>query len=382
VPPPVRVEEEPAPMIVPIMSIERRVPAHPVGGRIVAVVAAFLIVPVASPAQQPSTSRDELIRKWDLDRDGKISDGEAEVARSRMRRARLNAELGGADPLSTRPRAGGEASSGAEAAARPELGSSPATRPLDEDGGLILVPGTGDRGGRPLGLPDEPAPTPRREREPLPGNRAPTASPPIPQASARSGLPAPAAATPSRPGAGLLPGRDAPPIGRDERAPGTGRELTSRARVLPGGPPPVDALRRQPVPSRPGVIAGGAAADGTRSSPPAVRPGYGAPVPNDLNAGRLPAGLPPSRGTASGPAAPMSRMGPGMGPGMGAGSVPGLRPEGQATPARRPLSGPRSTVSSPPPLPPPPRPGGLSPTPRSTAAPRVSRPAAENVYGR
>jgi hypothetical protein len=364
-----------------MLSIERSVAAHAGPRSLLAFCAAVGLLASSSPAQQPSTSRDELIRKWDLDRDGKISDGEAEVARSRMRRARLNAELGGTDPLSTRPRAGGDASTGADPAGRPELGLSPAIRPPEEDGGLILVPGTGDRGGRPLGLPEEPAPMPRREREPLPGNRAPTASPPIPQASARSGLPGPAPTTPSRPGSGLLPGRDAPPAGRDERAPGAGRELTSRARVLPGAPPPVDALRQQPVPSRPGVIAGGAAASGTRSSLPAVRPGYGAAGPNDLNAGRLPAGLPPSRGIASGPAAPTSRMGPGM----GSGSVPGLRPEGQATPGRRPLSGlsgPRSAVSSPPPLPPPPRPGGVSPTPRSTAAPRVPRPAAENVYGR
>lgn len=355
-------------MSMPITSIERGIAVRPAAGWALALAAAFGIVPVASPAQQPSTSRDELIRKWDLDRDGKISDGEAEVARSRMRRARMSAELGGgADPLATRPRAGG-AAVGAAPAIQPELGMSPAIQP-ELDTGLILVPGTGDRGGRPLGLPAEPAPAPRREREPLPGNRAPSAAPPVPQASSRS-APGPAAAMPARQGGGLVPSRGDRPLGRDERSPDAGRELTSRARVLPGGLPQGDAARQQSGLSRPGVITGGAAAGGQRSSLPAVRPSPGAAGFNDLNAGRLSGGWPSSRGGVSGPAAPTNRMGQTGGP------------VGQSASGRGQLSGPRSAMSPPPPLPPPPRPGGMSPTSRSTAAPRLPRPAAENLYGR
>lgn len=368
-----------------MLSIERIAAAF---RRVLTVGVAVGLFAASAAAQQPSTSRDELIRKWDLDRDGKISDGEAEVARSRMRRARMNAELGsGTDPLTGRPRAGGAPTGrsgpagrpelGVSPADRPELGGSPASRP-DEDGGLILVPGTGARGGRPLGLAAEPEPLPRREREALPGNRAPGLVPPVPQAATRSSQPDPTA--PARSGSTLLPGREDRTAGRDGRAPGAARELSSRARMLPGGAPPpaVDGARQQPAPSRPGVIAGGAAPGSARSAPPsgrplapAVRPGYGTGASNDLNAGRLPAGPPPTRGIASGPAVPPS-------PGR-------LGPEPQSMPSRRlppGMSGMRPALSSPPPLPPPPRAGGTAPPPRPTAAPRVPRPAAENVYGR
>jgi len=361
-----------------MLMIARVAAGHAVPRSVLPVCVALGLLAGSAAAQELSTSREELIRKWDLDRDGKISDGEAEVARSRMRRARSNAELGGGtDPLTGRPRAGGESATGAAPAVRPEAGQSPAIRleaqsstiRPEDDGGLILVPGTGDRGGRPLGLPPEPAALPRRDRAALPGNRAPAPVSPVPQAATRNSQPGPPSApTQARSGSGLLPGREDRTAGRDERSAGAGRELTSRARVLPGGPPAIEGVRQPPVPARPGVIAGGAGPGGPRGSLPAVRPGYGAGGPNDLNAGRLPAGLPSSRGTAAGPAA-ANRQGP----------------EGQAPPGRRPpsgLPGPRAAMSAPPTLPPPPRPGGAAAAPRSTSAPRVPRPAAENVYGR
>jgi hypothetical protein len=352
-----------------MLSIERTAAAHAGPRYVLAVCAAVGIVASSAAAQQPATSRDELIRKWDLDRDGKISDGETEIARSRMRRARLNAELGsGTDPLTGRPRADENATGRAGQAIRPEPGSSPAIRPEGDDS-LILVPGTGDRGGRPLGLAAEPEPQPRREREALPGNRAPELVPSVPQAAVRGSQPLPNAAPSARSGGSLLPGRENRGISRDERSPGAGRELTSRARMLPGGPPPaVDGSRPQPLPARPGVIAGGAAPGSARAVPPAVRPGYGSGAPSDLNAGRLPGGPPPARGIASGPP-PAARIGP------EAQSMPGRRlPPG--------MSGVRPGLSSPPPLSAPPRVGGTAPPTRPTTAPRVPRPAAENVYGR
>lgn len=51
-------------------------------------------------------SREELVRQWDLDGNGTIDASEANVARARMRRARIETELGtGIDPLTGKPRA-------------------------------------------------------------------------------------------------------------------------------------------------------------------------------------------------------------------------------------------------------------------------------------
>ncbi|MFM7244291.1 MAG: hypothetical protein ACKO40_08980 [Planctomycetaceae bacterium] len=50
-------------------------------------------------------SREELVRQWDLDGNGTIDASEANVARARMRRARIETELGtGIDPLTGKPR--------------------------------------------------------------------------------------------------------------------------------------------------------------------------------------------------------------------------------------------------------------------------------------
>jgi hypothetical protein len=53
----------------------------------------------------PRKTREELIREWDLNSDGKIDQGEAEVAASRMRRERAELRLNsGIDPVTGRPR--------------------------------------------------------------------------------------------------------------------------------------------------------------------------------------------------------------------------------------------------------------------------------------
>jgi len=50
-------------------------------------------------------SREELVRQWDLDGNGTIDASEAGVARARMRRARMEMEVGsGIDPLTGKPR--------------------------------------------------------------------------------------------------------------------------------------------------------------------------------------------------------------------------------------------------------------------------------------
>ena len=69
--------------------------------------------PPASPAPAASTpapvilrkTREELIREWDSNKDGKIDLGEAEVAASRMRLERAEIRLNtGIDPITGRPR--------------------------------------------------------------------------------------------------------------------------------------------------------------------------------------------------------------------------------------------------------------------------------------
>jgi len=60
---------------------------------------------VGVPAADTDVSREELVRQWDLDGNGSIDASEAAVARARMRRARLEMELGTSiDPLTGKPR--------------------------------------------------------------------------------------------------------------------------------------------------------------------------------------------------------------------------------------------------------------------------------------
>lgn len=76
------------------------------------------------------------------------------------------------------------------------------------------------------------------------------------------------------------------------------RDTTGRDRDLNAGRPVNDGRRppNGPVP-REKMGMGGVVSGGVRAGAPAVRPGYGANGPKvDLNAGRLPAGLPPARG--------------------------------------------------------------------------------------
>lgn len=168
------------------------------------------------------SSREELVRQWDLDGNGTIDASEASVARARMRRSRMALEMdSGIDPVTGKPRviADGEAAD-------------------DEP------PADGD-------LPPDTAPPPRRTRGPeepaLPGTRVPDAA--VPDAT-------PDAAGPS------VPKAAAPPSA------GTAKR-------------PSPSSKPAPAPSRPGSITGG-----IRAGAPAARPGYGSLGPKrDLNAG-------------------------------------------------------------------------------------------------
>lgn len=220
----------------------------PVQRRTFATVGSIAVALVAVSAtslravEPPLASREELVRRWDLNDDGAIDEGEAEVARSRMRRERAEVDMqAGLDPLTGKPRImAADDAAGAK--------DEPKRSPLEDD--------------------QPPAAGRKKPETGLPGTRAPDVRPPIP--SSRSG---PAA------GAGTVD--DRPAAGRDAR-PGGG---VSRQGAIRGGTSGTGG----------GIVTGGARAGG------AARPGYGSTVPRpDLNAGRLPAGPPRRRPTPAG----------------------------------------------------------------------------------
>lgn len=210
-------------------------------------VAAFLPRVVARAADPALTTRDELVRKWDLNKDGVIDEGELEIARAKMRRERVDLQLGaGLDPLTGRPR---EAS--------------------DEQRAQADAPS----------LPELPEPEPRRKSgkggAALPDTQLPDVRPPIPSSQAQPRA------------AGSPPAASSASDGGSRGAAGTGGDIPRRdaaGRVT---------FRGLAAGEERGVVTGGA-----RAGAPA-RPGYGAAVPKpDLNAGRLPAGPPGRRPVA------------------------------------------------------------------------------------
>jgi hypothetical protein len=221
----------------------------------VAVACLVTAAATSSPRADESAaaSREALVRKWDLNDDGSIDEGEAEVARSKMRRERADLQLNsGLDPLTGKPKI--IATDATDHAAGPEGGQTEQEprRPKSAAGDQRL-PGTGVPDGRP----------------PIPGTRPPS-------------------------------GRDAQPTPGAAAAQATG---------------PQPAAAANPPAAGPGIVTGGARAGAV------ARPGYGARVPRpDLNAGRLPAGLPGRRPAPAGggllpnlrrpPAAPSSPPSP------------------------------------------------------------------------
>lgn len=288
----------------------------------------------AAAAQAPTASREELMRQWDVDRDGKIDASEAEIARGRMRRARNEAmSNSGNDPVTGKPRVPTDPITGRpvprDATATDRGGLFP---PADDDS-LILVPGNGERpGATDSGIggtadKDSPPRPSRREREALPGTRVPNMSSTLPSMAPRL----PAAGSSTDPG---------------QRPPG-----------------PSSAA------GRPGVIAGGA-----RSGLPGARPGYGAAAPTrDLNAGRLPGGLPQTRGVAPGTAAG-PRLGPMQQPNANAGRL-----AGPGSPVPRPGIGPYRGATAPSSSASPSSP--LSPGAPSVGVPAVPRPGMRQPGG-
>ena len=218
------------------------------------------------PTVTGGLTRDEMLRKFDLNSDGKIDEGEAERARARMRRERIEAaQQSGIDPLTGRPRAAAAADNGRSAG--PTALGGPA-RGGDE---LLLLPGTPGTDMPPA----RPRPSEKAERGPAAAEQTRVPSSVTPQpltGGVRAGAPA------VRPGYGALgpkpdlnAGRQPfvaqPPNGRTAAAPQgrvsspTGPQTRS---AVPGQP---QAGGRLPTGGRPAPSTGGP------SRAPTTRPG-------------------------------------------------------------------------------------------------------------
>lgn len=213
-----------------------RVHVRPTGTALALAIVAVAGSAVGAAGAEPTfTTRDELIRKWDLNKDGAVDEGEVEVARSKMRHERAELQMQSpVDPLTGRPRL------------TPEKAAAADEEPAHE-------------------LPEAERPRPRKgaRDQSLPGTRPPDVLPPIPASS---------------------DARAATTDASREEAPRAGA-----ASSPPRGPGRV-TFRGLSAGEDRGVSTGGARAGGL------ARPGYGAAVPTpDLNAGRLPAGLPGRR---------------------------------------------------------------------------------------
>lgn len=181
-------------------------------------------------------TREELTRSWDLNGDGTISKPEADLARARMKRERIEMQLrGGIDPLTGLPRT---------LADEPEADHTPGDEPE------FRLP------------PDEPPlPSGRRTSGVLPGMGAPSLNPPL--------ITAPLPST----GRGPVPSLNVPridPSGPNNRSPG--------GTAAPGRSTGASWLSPN--------AHGSAVTGGVRAGAPAAVPGYGSGPWSDLNAAR------------------------------------------------------------------------------------------------
>jgi hypothetical protein len=106
--------------------------------RTCAVLALLALVEFPAAALGQAQTREELLRRFDLNSDGRIDETEAEQARARMRRERAaTIQQSGIDPLTGRPR-------GEQTQASPTAEQGRAAERQAGDGDLLLVPGNPD----------------------------------------------------------------------------------------------------------------------------------------------------------------------------------------------------------------------------------------------
>ena len=245
--------------------------------------------PTSAPAQAPSPAprsggllpergrastsgailRQELIKRWDLNTDGRIDESEADVARLRMRQDRNeNQRNRGLDPLTGRQRVPTTLNATGLGAGRTDVLTENGT--ADES---TLPESTFPLDGSdPLEITAEALPAkPKKSAAALPGTRAPQVVVPTQNGSAKAPVPRAQNSTGSLPVAGSNHAQE-----KSAEKSGVQRQ-TPRAALSTGG---------------------------TRAGAAPVRPGYGSNVPiNDLNAGRVPSGslqLPDVSGKNSG----------------------------------------------------------------------------------
>jgi len=213
--------------------------------------------------------RQELIKRWDLNTDGRIDESEADVARLRMRQDRNeNQRNRGLDPLTGRQRVPTTLNATGLGAGRTDVLTENGT--ADES---MLPESTFPLDGSdPLEITAEALPAkPKKSAAALPGTRAPQVVVPTQNGSAKAPVPRAQNSTGSLPVAGSNHAQE-----KSAEKSGVQRQ-TPRAALSTGG---------------------------TRAGAAPVRPGYGSNVPiNDLNAGRVPSGslqLPDVSGKNSG----------------------------------------------------------------------------------
>ena len=253
------------------------------------------IPPAAEPtiaAPEVGMTRAELMRRFDLNSDGKVDASESAIAQSRMRQKRIAAQSNqGFDPLTGLPRG--------ESAGSP-LGVDPlaeirtrSQQGLPQDARASLA-GPGEEIGVVLPEVDEEGPTPQPQTI-LPDEPA---APELPETPSAAGGTPPA----PRSGVGPLPSGPRQPAGR-----GSGAAAADPNGARKSGP----------------------ATGGVRAGAPPARSGYGAGAPSqDLNAARRFADQPPEppAGPGRGPlssAAGRGRSGVGDGRSQGNGRLNG-----------------------------------------------------------
>ena len=160
-----------------------------------------------TPSVSGGQTRDEMLRRFDLDSNGRIDEGELKAARTRMRRDRMEAlQNSGVDPLTGRLRG---ASPTDESAAEPR------------DGDDLIFP--------PANPPDVPQRKPEAEKKPLaqPAPKAATGTPPVITGGVRAGAPA------VRPGYGATGPKQELNAGRPRTPPQTPGAIRVRAGTQP-----------------------------------------------------------------------------------------------------------------------------------------------------
>lgn len=211
-----------------------------------------------APATVEPISREELFRRFDLNGDSRIDEGEAEIARSRMRQQRADMLRNSSiDPLTGRPRGAPPPGSPGKAADTTAPGARGIPAPFPQarvappgNDELLLVPGRPDGIAAPAnGLPANGLLAPSATRAPQAGasGRPKPQQPTATTGGVRAGAP------PGRPGYGAMGPKADLNAGRPIGGPG-GAASPGRTSGMQGGVQGRAATGRATAPQRPGLF--------------------------------------------------------------------------------------------------------------------------------